>query len=232
MLTPYDWQENITHRAEFVEARIASGVPVAAVSRPEGIVAASFKRRTRKLYEIYDRLMYAAIGQQSDVESLRVAAIDFAHREGFNRSEEDVTVQRVVSALSQPIKSSFGNFQTAPWVGKALFMEVGDEPALDRYYCLEYDGDYCIDANWTWLAGTKDAGDRMKKVIEEQALEAKTLEDAVAALRAAVVEAMGEAGDQRSEDERCSGLVFEAALMSREPSHERRFRTLAGDGLA
>src|SRR5512143_199130 len=110
MLTPYDWQEAIGHRAQFVEARIATGVPVVAISLDEGILAATYRRHTRKLFEIYDRLMYAAIGQQSDAESLRVAAIDFAHREGFQRSEQDVTIQRVVTAMSQPIKEAFANF--------------------------------------------------------------------------------------------------------------------------
>ncbi len=206
-----------------------SGVPVVAVSRPEGIVAAAFRRRSRKIYEVYDRLMYAAIGQQSDVESLRVAAIDFAHREGFQRSEQDVTVQRVVNALSQPIKSAFANFQSAPWVGKALFMEVCEAPEGDRYYCLEYDGDFVVDSGWSWLAGSAEAGDRIAPVVAERVLKAGSVQEAVEGLRAAVLAGM--AGEGAPDDPALvEGLTFEAALLQRHAAVDRRFRILAGDG--
>ena len=98
----------------------------------------------------------AAIGQQSDVESLRVAAIDFAHREGYQRSEQDVTIQRIVTAMSQPIKDAFANFASAPWIGKAMFMEVGETAEEDRYYCIDYDGDYCTERYRNCLAGKSE----------------------------------------------------------------------------
>src|SRR6476661_1608987 len=113
MLTPYDWQEGIGNRAQYIEGKLAQGSPVLALSRPEGILFFTYRRQTRKIYEIYDRLILAGIGQQSDVDAIRNAALEFASREGFQRSEEDVTIQRVVNALSAPLKRAFGDFGSA-----------------------------------------------------------------------------------------------------------------------
>ena len=115
-MTPYDWQEGMSHRAQYVESRLATGVPVIAVSLDPGILAVTYRRQSRKIYEIYDRLMFAGLGLQSDVEAMRVAAIDFSHQEGYQRSEQDVTIQRVVAAVSDPVKQAFANFGSPPVV--------------------------------------------------------------------------------------------------------------------
>ncbi|HRK23019.1 MAG TPA: hypothetical protein PLX06_14470, partial [Fimbriimonadaceae bacterium] len=83
MISPYDWQEGIGHRGQYVESRLAGGSPVLAVSIEEGIVLLTFRKQARKLFEIYDELAMGALGQQSDVEAMRQAAVDFAHQEGF-----------------------------------------------------------------------------------------------------------------------------------------------------
>lgn len=142
MLSPYDWQENLGHRAQYVEGRLASGLAVAAVSCGEGLAIGTSGRHGEKISEIYDRIALGALGLQSDIEALRVAAIDFAHREGFQRAETDVTGMRVVTAVSGPIKRAFADFSFAPFVAKALFVELGDSPEADRAYLLDYDGDY------------------------------------------------------------------------------------------
>jgi proteasome alpha subunit len=142
MLTPYDWQEGIGHRAQYVENKLSQGSPVLALSVSEGIVIFTYRRSARKIYEIYDRLAFAAVGQQSDIEALRVAAVDFAHQEGFNRSEQDVTLQRVVTALSAPVKKAFADFSSAPFVIRALFAEVGPTIEQDALAVLDYDGDF------------------------------------------------------------------------------------------
>lgn len=80
-----------------------------------------------------------------------MAAIDFAHQEGFQRSEEDVTIQRIVMAMSQPLKRAFGDFNSAPFVARALFAEVGDAAAEDKYYILDYDGDFSVRERWAIL---------------------------------------------------------------------------------
>jgi len=71
MFTPYDWQEGIGNRAQYIEGKLAQGVPVLAISLSEGILIFTYRRQSRKICEIYDRLVFAAIGQQSDVEARR-----------------------------------------------------------------------------------------------------------------------------------------------------------------
>src|SRR5580700_2953899 len=133
MLTPYDWQEGIGNRAQYIEGKLVSGSPVLAVSLPDGILLYTFRRQARKIYEIYDRLVFAGVGQQSDVEALRMSALEFASREGYNRSDEDVTIQRVATAMSAPLKRAFSDFSTSPLVARSLFGEVGSTLEEDLF---------------------------------------------------------------------------------------------------
>lgn len=225
MLTPYDWQEGMGHRATYVESRLASGTPVLALSIPEGVIAFTVRRQARKIFEIYDRLMFSAIGQQSDVESMRVAAIDFAHQEGYARSEHDVTIQRVVSALSQPLKRAFGDFNTAPFVVRSLFAQVGDTRDRDAFYVLDFDGDYSVLEGSAHLAGSEEAS----AIVREQlgALEGgdHTVEKAIAALKPVWAKALDPEGEKPF-DELTRDLTPEIALLRRGDEHQRRFDLL------
>lgn len=227
MFTPYDWQEGIGHRAQYVESRLATGTPVLAVSVDAGIVALTVRRQARKLFEIYDRLFYSAIGQQSDAESLRVAAIDFAHQEGYQRSEADVTIQRVIMAMSQPLKRAFADFNTVPFVVRSLFVEVGDSPAEDQYYLLDYDGDFMIRRQMAYLVGSEEAAAEVKERYENLQPPTLTPEAALEALKpiwAAAVDPSGE----KDFAALTAHLTPEAALMLRKPTGENRFRLLLG----
>src|SRR5580692_6290588 len=153
MITPYDWQEGIGNRAQYIEGRLATGSPVLAISLEAGILVFTYRRQARKIYEIYDRLIFAGIGQQSDVEAVRVAALEFASKEGFSRSEEDVTIQRVATAMSGPLKKAFSDFSSSPVVARSLFGEVGPTVAEDLYYVLDYDGDYTTSRNYAIVSG-------------------------------------------------------------------------------
>lgn len=225
MITPYDWQEGIGHRASYVESRLASGTPVLALSLPEGILALTVRRQAHKLYEVYDRMMMTAIGQQSDVEALRVAAIDFAHQEGYQRSEHDVTIQRVISTLSQPLKRAFGDFNSSPFVVRSLFLEVANEPVADGFYVLDYDGDFSILKLSAYLAGNEDQASVIREglnALEGQALE---LPDAVAALKPIWAKAMDPEGG-KTFDQLTEHLDVEIAILERQPTRDRRFRRI------
>lgn len=225
MFTPYDWQEGIGHRAEYVESRLASGAPVLAVSLQEGILAFTVRRQARKIFEIYDRLMFSAIGQQSDVESMRSAAIDFAHQEGYQRSEQDVTIQRVVGTLSQPLKRAFGDFSTAPFVMRCLFMEVCRTPEEDMYCVMDYDGDYSIRRHYAYLAGAPEAVDVIKPALAELDLSKIKPEKAVEKLRPIWAKAMDPSGE-KDFAKLTENLEPEAALLERHPQGEFRFKLL------
>lgn len=167
MMTPYDWQEGIGHRSSYIEARLQQGSPILALSVKEGIVVFTYHRHTRKIFEIYDALAMTGIGQQSDLEALRVAAIDFAHQEGFHRSERDVTLRRVVSAMSTPIKRAFADFNSPPFVVRCLFVEVAAKQGDDSFAVLDYEGDFILRKDFAYVSGTDENAELLKGRLSE-----------------------------------------------------------------
>ncbi len=179
--TPYDWNQSVQTRMEYIEERLRDGSPVVGLSTPEGVLLLSVHRAQRKVYEIYDRLVFAGIGNQSDVETMRNAAIDFAHREGFQRSPDDVTAQRLVgSVLSPALKKAFGDPFTAPFVFRGLFAELGDTREQDAFYALGFDGEFRRETSYSVVAGSLDAENRMIDLLHGSQ---EALDDRPAALR-------------------------------------------------
>lgn len=228
MYTPYDWQEGIGNRASFIEGRLAQGAPVLAVSISDGIVLFTYRRQSRKIYEIYDRLVFAGIGQQSDVEALRLAGLEFASREGFNRSDEDVTIQRIATAMSAPIKRAFGDFSVAPVAARCLFGEVNETREEDLYYVIDYDGDYATSTHHAVIAGTHEVAEEGRKRLEH--IGDVSLDESVAALREIWLDIQGPEGVRTREEVQKElsekGLVAEAMLLERSGLRENRFREL------
>ncbi|RYG49538.1 hypothetical protein EON79_00910 [bacterium] len=222
MLTPYDWQEGIGNRAQYIEGKLAQGAPILAISLHSGILVFTFRRRARKIYEIYDRLIFAGLGQQSDVEAVRLAALEFASREGFQRSEADVTIQRVATAMSAPLKRAFGDFGASPLVARSLFAEVGETPEEDLYYILDYDGDFAPARRHAAVAGTLEAGARLDESLK--GLDASlSAEEAMARLQE-IWRSLESEGDHRED-----GLTAEAVLLERAGGRVNRFRLLTSE---
>ncbi len=222
MITPFDWQEGIGNRAQYIEGKLRHGSPVLAVSLESGILIYTRRRQSRKIFEVYDRLGFAAIGQQSDVESLRTAAVEFAHQEGYNRSEQDVTIQRVVTALSGPVKKAFADFSSAPLVAKSVFAEVNASPEEDEFYVLGYDGDYSRTKQYAIVSGVDDFIAEATPKIEAISPES----DPASALTVL-------AGIWEHLTDRESGnedLEPEAMLIDRSGEREDRFRMLLPEG--
>lgn len=223
MLTPYDWQEAIGNRAQYIENKLAGGLPVLAVSLDAGVLMLTFRRQSRKIFEIYDRLAMGAIGQQSDVEALRVAAVDFAHQEGFARSEEDVTLQRVVTAVSAPIKRAFSDFSYSPNAALALFAEVGAAPEEDAYAVLEFDGDFTT-RSMRAILGLNRAIQAIGPRLEAMDTAGKSVEAVLEDL--AMLWQGAHAEIVTPEEGQLENLTREAVLLERHPRGENRFRAL------
>ncbi len=224
MFTPYDWQEGIGNRAAYIEGKLAQGSPVLALSLDEGILYFTYRRQAQKIYEIYDRLIFAAVGQQSDVEALRMAALEFTSREGYNRSDEDVTIQRVVTALSASIKKAFGDFGSAPLVARSLFAEVNETPEKDIFYLVDYDGDYSISRGYGVIAGEAEMTDRLRGKLAGIKSDTKP-DQAIDQLREIWLSGMNPEGQQPDED-LLDALSPEAILLERSDARENRFRVL------
>ena len=70
--SPYDWNQAIRHRSEYIEERLRDGSPVAGLSFPGGILLLTVRRSQRKIFEIYDRMMFAGVGNRdlTEIEQL------------------------------------------------------------------------------------------------------------------------------------------------------------------
>jgi proteasome alpha subunit len=238
MLTPYDFQENLQQRAQYIRNRLRAGSPVIGISYDNGVLLLALKRRGRKVYEVYDRLMFSAIGNQADVENLRLAAIDFAHQEGFVRSPDDVTIQRVVGfALSPALKKAFGDPLTTPFVARALFAELHDAPERDQFYTLNYDGEFLPYERFAAIGGTPTAEEQAMRYLEAQLTRLPTLESALpialTAWGVAYEAAQQEDVDAVSEDaarnrlrEMLGEAQVEVGILERQTLRENRFRLL------
>ena len=247
----YDWNEAVQQRNEYVEDRLKDGSPIVAVCYDDGILMLTLRGTQRKLFDVYDRLMMGALGKQSDIESLRLAAVDVAHREGFERSPDDVSIQRLVGfSLSPAIKRVYNDQQAVPLTVRAVFAEMNRSPDEDHLFVLGYDGEFKAQSRVAVAAGTPYAEEQAEESL--RAANPATLDEA---LRAALI-AWGIGRSRISpkrmdEDEEIDPLaepsdaptvsddpavairealkdksVLEAAILSRHTSRETKFRPL------
>jgi proteasome alpha subunit len=247
--TPFDFNEAIGHRKEYVEERLREGSPVVGVSFDSGMALVTVRGTQRKIFEIYDRLIFGGIGNQSDIEAIRVGAIDVAHREGFERSPDDVTAQRLVGfALSPPLKRMFGDQWNAPAVVRGLFGELGRSPEEDHYFVLNYDGEFYRRSGAAVVAGTEEAESRMEGVLQALGTELERDQALDAAIRAwaagAIVSRRRRIGAEDDEPNplqdmddseqlesflggELSASSLEVGILDRHTSRESKFRLMA-----
>lgn len=230
-MTPYNWQQTLRQKADYVEDRLKEGSPVVALSTPEGILILTVRRGQRKIFEIYDRLAFSGLGNQSDLEAVRQLAVDFAHAEGFQRSPDDVSIQRVVGvALSPALKQGFSDPLRLPLVLLGLFAQVEPTPEEDLYYLLNYDGEFSLHQRYAVAAGQEAARLEMERVLSELKRFPKLEVALEIALQAWTVgrsplKESGERWEERLSQELQHGRV-EAALLERDSRRDRRFRSL------
>jgi proteasome alpha subunit len=170
---PYRWVEAIANRREYIEDQLRLGSPVVALDCDEGLLLLTVSRETRKVFEVYDRVAFAALGHPADIERMRLVAIDLAHIEGFNRAVADVSLRRIVNfGMSPALKTAFEQVFAAPHIVKILLAELGDEPAQDSIVKLDYDGSLArseieMKERFDVLAGTADAQKAMLDYLVE-----------------------------------------------------------------
>jgi proteasome alpha subunit len=166
--SPYDWRQTLQEKASYVEDRLRSGSPVIGISCREGILLLTVRQAQRKLYEVYDRLAFGGLGNPSDLEAVRQAAIDFCHAEGFQRSPEDVSIQRVVGfALSPVLKQGFADPLRTPLVVLGLFAQLGERPEDDLFYKLNFDGEFTLQRHYAGIAGTREVEKQLEETLGE-----------------------------------------------------------------
>jgi proteasome alpha subunit len=183
---PYRWVEAIANRREYIEDQLRLGSPVVALDYADGLLLLTVSRETRKVFEVYDRVAFAALGHPADIERMRLVAIDLAHIEGFNRAVADVSLRRLVNfGMSPALKTAFEQVFSAPHIVKILLAELGDEPEQDSIVKLDYDGSFArseieMKERFDVLAGTGDAQKAMLDyLVEHNGDPRRSLEDAL-----------------------------------------------------
>ncbi|MDN5812441.1 MAG: proteasome subunit alpha [Arthrobacter sp.] len=128
-------------RADFARKGIARGRSVIVASCRDGIalIAENPSRTLRKIGEIYDRIGFAAVGKYNEFESLRQAGVRYADTRGYSYDREDVTGRGLASVYAQSLGAVF-TAESKPFEVELAIAEVGEEPASDELYRVNFDG--------------------------------------------------------------------------------------------
>jgi proteasome alpha subunit len=241
---PYRWVEAIANRREYIEDQLRRGSPIVLLNFSDGLLLLTVSRETRKIFEIYDRIGFAALGHPADIERMRLAAIDLAHIEGFNRAVEDVSLRRLVNfGMSPALKTAFEQVFAAPHIVKILLAELGEDAEHDLIVKLDYDGSLArseieMKESFDVLAGTSKAERAMLEyLVENNGNPRRSLDDALrlAAKTWAVGMETASHGEEAHEEkleplkilkEQLKIGHFEAAVLERSRGGVSKFRML------
>ncbi len=238
---PYRWLDAIANRREYIRDQLKGATPVFAFSRPEGILLWGVGTGQSKVFEVYDRQALAALGHPVDIEKIRQTVIEAAHREGFARDPEDVTLRRLLNfSLGPALKAGFEQIFTAPLMVETVFAEVGAAPASDVLARVNFDGTYRFESDGVSVVHTAPADEAaaaqwLRGQIRPEATLPEVSRLALAAWRALTSGkpfAPPESSAAADVPFALEGRVIEAALLERGPANRARYRALSPAELA
>ncbi len=226
---PYRWVEAIANRREYIEDQLRRGSPIVLLNYADGLLLMTVSRETRKIFEVYDRIGFAALGHPADIERMRLIAIDLAHMEGFNRAVNDVSLRRLVSfSMSPALKGAFEQVYGPPFIVKMLLAELGDDPEHDSVVKLDYDGsmgrsEIEMKEPFDVVAGTAEAEQQMLNyLVDNNGNRKRSLEEALKlaaqtwTVGMEIAERTGQAeGDETKSEEIDTVKVLKETLKSR-----------------
>ncbi|HXI52454.1 MAG TPA: hypothetical protein VNH84_13155 [Candidatus Saccharimonadales bacterium] len=230
---PYRWLEAISNRREYIQEQMKGGTPVFALSRPEGILLFGVGQGQSKVFEIYDRHAFAALGHPVDIERIRQAAIEAAHLEGFNRSAKDVTLRRLIGfSLSSTLKSSFEQIFSPPFIVESIFAELGSKPDQDVLVRVHHDGHHHYESSGVAVAGVdrkmeEEAGVWLRAQLRPEDALSRAAGLCLTAWQALVDnKPFSELSAPDAQPLAVSGKVVETALLDRSLAGAARYRVL------
>ena len=102
-------EQIIKDKADYARKGIARGRSVVVLQYDGGIlfVAENPSRALHKIYEIYDRIGFAAVGKYNEFENLRVAGVRLADIRGYAYDRRDVSGRSLANAYAQTLGSIF-----------------------------------------------------------------------------------------------------------------------------
>ena len=164
---PFRWMEAISTRHSYVQEKLKKGQPVLAVPYDEGALVMGFTAQPGKIFEVYDRIALGSLGHPADVERLRMILLDMAHLEGFNRSDKDVTLARLLQfGIAPAMKQNFEEVMRAPYLVKLLFAEI-DFDNRPLFFRLNYDGHWEMFRKGVVISGNDKESEWIQKQIEQ-----------------------------------------------------------------
>ena len=157
---PYRWLEAVRNRREYLEDQLAEASPVVGTQYENGVLLLTSTPGPRKLFEVYDRLAFAAVGHPADIEKLRQAIIDIAHLEAFNLSASDVSLRRLVSfGLGPMMKTAFDEIFHAPFIARIIVAELDPGEGLETFHTIAEDGSFAGQTAAAVVAGNPQSAE-------------------------------------------------------------------------
>jgi proteasome alpha subunit len=234
---PFRWMEAISTRHNYVQEKLKKGQPVLAVPYKDGALVMGFTAQPGKIFEVYDRIALGSLGHPADVERLRMTLLDMAHVEGFNRSDKDVTIARLLQfGIAPAMKQNFEEVMRAPYLVKLLLAEI-DFDNKPLFFRLNYDGHWEMFKKGAVISGNEKESEWIQKQIEKTDFASLSLEQALKeACR--LWEESKKQGSSESEDadeqpttlaEAFDQWTLEAAVLSTETERKALYRAVTPD---
>lgn len=207
-------------RAEFARKNISRGRNVVVLSCADGVllVAENVSSALHKVYELYDRIGFAAVGKYNEFENLRTAGVRMADLRGYSYDRRDVNAASLAKAYAQTLGAIFSE-QTKPFEVEICVAGVGAGPQEDELYRLTFDGSINDEPGYLAMGGDAD---QLKEILAEgHDFEAPLAEAFALALRA--LSSSGGNGTPRE----LTKEVLEVAVLER-ARPGRAFRRIQG----
>lgn len=232
---PFRWLEAISTRHSYVQEKLKKGQPVIAVPYKDGTVMMGFSSQPGKIFELYDRIALGGLGHPADVERLRMTLLDMAHLEGFNRSDKDVTIARLLQfGIAPALKQNFEEVVRAPYLIQLLLMEI-DFNNRALFFRINYDGHWETFKKGAVIAGDSKLSDALEEKIEATDFASLSLDDALLKVCRIWEEAKQDIVDEESDDpaptlkEAFDKWTLEAAVLSTATERKALYRALSPD---
>ncbi|QSB06740.1 proteasome subunit alpha [Natronoglycomyces albus] len=208
-------------RSEYARKNISRGRNVVVLSCADGVlfVAENVSASLHKVYELYDRIGFAAIGKYNEFENLRTAGVRMADLRGYAYDRTDVTAASLAKAYAQTLGTIFTE-QTKPFEVELCVAQVGPNPKSDELYQLTFDGVINPQPGYFVMGG--QAEQLVDRIKEGHSFEAGLAE----AFRLAVQTL----GSNENSDREITTDVLEVAVLER-ARPGRAFRRITGAAL-
>ncbi|MGV7220874.1 MAG: proteasome subunit alpha [Nitrospinales bacterium] len=236
---PFRWMEAIATRHSYVQEKIKNGQPVIGVPYKDGSLLLGFAPQPGKIFEIYDRIALGALGHPADVEKLRMTLLDTAHLEGFNRSDKDVTLARILQfGIAPGMKQNFEEIARAPYLVQLLMTEL-DFNGHPHFFRMNYDGHWEILKKGGAIAGDPELMEWIQNKIEATSFADLPLEKALVESCKLWEECKKHFADNEEDSEKIEGpislkeafdkWVLEAAVLTNSTSKKSLYRAISID---